>query len=518
MQDTKVGGLMARNAAVQLLGRVLYLLTRVALPPITLHFVGLAEYGIWSACFILVSYLGMSTFGVSNVYIHYVADYRAKGRMEDIGRLISTGLTFTLAVTALVLPAVWLAMPWLLALFGVPEALQGTAALLLFGTAAVMMADLSVGAFAYVLHGLQLLRVQTMIWIASFLLETVLAVVLLVQGWGILALLIAFALRYVFAILVQALVCLRALPGVRIRPGSVSREHMGLFLRFGGVMQVSGILATALYSLEKLVAGRLLGVSAVGLLDLAQKLPVMASQVFSSINAAALPAMSHLHAVGQHQEAAALYVRASRYNALLVGLPLGFLAPFAGPVMCAWIGEQHGTGDAPLLLAVAAVGFHLHTLTGPASALHQGAGRPQRQFVYLGVQIALAALALWWVWLAFGWSVVGVALAVGGARVLSSLVYGIYTDRLAAVPFGTYLRAVVLPGLIPYTVGFALSLIATDWLTPWYADRLALLGGLLLAGVVYGLATLAACLPLLDREERAFLIRRLPRGPRRAKP
>ena len=45
------------------------MLSRVGLPPIILSYVSLEEYGIWATCFIVISYLGMSTFGIANVYI-----------------------------------------------------------------------------------------------------------------------------------------------------------------------------------------------------------------------------------------------------------------------------------------------------------------------------------------------------------------------------------------------------------------------------------------------------------------
>jgi O-antigen/teichoic acid export membrane protein len=475
VEDAKtIGNLMAKNAAVQLLGRALYLITRVVMPPLTLHFVGLDEYGIWAASFILVSYLGMSTFGVSSVYTRYVADYRTQGRFDAIGELISTGLTVTLALTAVVLTLVWLAMPWLLTLFGVPAELQPTARIIFFGTAAIMMADLSIGAFAYVLHGLHLMWQNTLVWIASFLLETALAIILLFQGFGILSLLIAFGVRYAVAILAQVVLCLRALPNVRIRIGRISRVHLKLFFGFGGIMQLVGLFATALYSIEKVVAGRILGIASVGVLDLAQKFPVLASQVFSSITAASLPAMSHLYATGQKQEAAALYVRASRWNSLLVALPLGFLAAFSEPIMRAWIGLEQELGSTPLLLLIAAVGYQIHALTGPASALHQGAERPQRQFLYIGLQILLCAAGLTYVWQGPGWSLIGIALAVGLARVISSLIYGMYTDRLAGVPFGTYPVRVVLPGALPYLIGWLAYLLAGGWLTTLYPEPLPL--------------------------------------------
>ena len=41
-------------------GKLLYAATRVALPPLALAHMGLADYGLWAACFVLVGYIGMA--------------------------------------------------------------------------------------------------------------------------------------------------------------------------------------------------------------------------------------------------------------------------------------------------------------------------------------------------------------------------------------------------------------------------------------------------------------------------
>jgi hypothetical protein len=99
----------------------------------------------------------MGAFGVSNVYVRYVAVYAARGEQHRIGDLLSTGLTLVsmlwphLPGRGLVQPARITRCPVL-----VPEhhAVQ-TAFWLVFGTVAVFMLELSIGSFAYVLTGLQ---------------------------------------------------------------------------------------------------------------------------------------------------------------------------------------------------------------------------------------------------------------------------------------------------------------------------------------------------------------------------
>ena len=278
------GSSFFKNTLAQTAGRLLYLLTRVGLPPLILHFVSLEEYGLWSTCFLLISYVSMGAFGVSNVYIRYVAEYSIKGQYGSINGLVSTGLVLTFIFSILALGGVWLAMPLLLKGFNVAPELHETAQTLILGTLATMLLDMTLGAFAYVLHGLQKIAQQTLVWIISFLLETALIVTLLLSGFGVTSLLWAFFARYIFSTLVYVILCYRAIPGLQISLRLVKREFFGRFLHYGGVLQISGILSVFMYSIERVMAGYLTGLTAIAVLDLGQKFPVMASQVFSSMN------------------------------------------------------------------------------------------------------------------------------------------------------------------------------------------------------------------------------------------
>ena len=100
-------------------GKLLYAATRVALPPLALAHMGLSDYGLWSACFVLVGYLGMAASGFTLVYLRSTAQHHARGDVVAIGRLLSTGMLAMASLTLLLLAGLWLALPALLDLFKV---------------------------------------------------------------------------------------------------------------------------------------------------------------------------------------------------------------------------------------------------------------------------------------------------------------------------------------------------------------------------------------------------------------
>jgi O-antigen/teichoic acid export membrane protein len=498
--------LVSRNIFSSVGAKLLYLVTRFFLPPIILAYISLEEYGVWAMCFILIGYLGMSAFGVSNVYIRYVAQYHARGEEHRIGDLLSTGLTVVSLVGVVALALLWVGLPTLIEALSVSPELQTTAFVLIFGSAAIFVLELSWGAFAYVLTGLQRIVQQNQVWVGTFLLETLLVVVFLVAGFGVYGLLYAFAIRYLISISVNVLLCFRNLPGLRLSLRRFNRADLALFYRYGGIVQLSGFLGMFLRSIEKLIAGLFINVQATGLFDVAQKFPVMATSIPSSMNAVFLPATSYMHTQERRGELLELYLKGARYINLVTGFMMGFMAAFAAPLMVAWLGPNPEFALAPLILACFTLPFQLNVLTGPASNIYRGMGIPARELIYPLSQLALVIILVGGGFLLFGIDVVVITVAVALAMILSALIYMVYTNRFLALGQYRFMRDALLPGLWPYLTGFALYLLARPWVESVGDDRWGSVLLVLVAGIVYCVLQAAFLwLVQLDAGEKHFV-------------
>src|SRR5215469_16651506 len=98
--STTVRDALSRNVMASTAAYVGYVLTRFCIPPFVLAHISLEAYGLWSATFILVSYIGLSTMGLSGVYVKYVAEYAAKRDYHKANQLLSTGLCVSLPACA----------------------------------------------------------------------------------------------------------------------------------------------------------------------------------------------------------------------------------------------------------------------------------------------------------------------------------------------------------------------------------------------------------------------------------
>ena len=100
------------NVMFTIVARIVNMARGVCLVPFLLAHIGLEAYGIWTTIFILVTYVGLTTMGVSNVYIKYVAEFTARREYDKANALLSTGLAVTIPLCAALFACFFLGWNW----------------------------------------------------------------------------------------------------------------------------------------------------------------------------------------------------------------------------------------------------------------------------------------------------------------------------------------------------------------------------------------------------------------------
>ncbi|WP_353570582.1 hypothetical protein [Candidatus Albibeggiatoa sp. nov. BB20] len=496
--------LVSKNLLVSVLSKVFYLATRLFIPPLVLTHVGQAEYGIWAVCFVLISYLGLGAFGVSNVYIRYVAEYHARNELEKINGLISTGIVLVSSISLLLLCIFWFILPTLIVhVFNIPSTtpanpdtnLHQTAFILFYSTACIFLLELNVSAFMYILNGLQKITETSLILVGSAVLETLLTVLFLLLGFGIYALLIAFGIRYLVSIIVYTSLCFKTLPTLSIGLQHIRIEYLRLFYRFGSIVQLAGILGILTRSIDKILAASMIHIYAAGALELGAKFPLMAVTIPASMNSVFLPASSYMHSQKRQQEMLDMYVEGTRVMALLTGFIMGYLATFSIPLIMAWLGAW--TDYDTLTIACVMIFFtlpqQLHVLTGPGSAIFNGMNKPSLTLIYpllrLGLMLGLGSLAV--LFSIISWEelhLLDIVIVVNLATLIGALTYSAYINKKIGLSNLVFFEKVLLPSLIPYVTGFAIFWLLTFWDIDLYS-RLSAIEFIFVSGFLYTVLT-----------------------------
>lgn len=336
---------LATNALSGMVANVIYMVSRFLLTPFTLHYLSLAEFGLWALCFIILSYAGMGGFGVNSTYIRYSARYLAEGREKEISKLLSTGVAYMFAFSLLFMLALYLGMPLIIDRFHIEQAQQEMAVALFLGTAAVTSLELTLGGFRFIINGMHEFSKEKTVSIIGGLLEVGVIILLLMLGTGIKGLLYAFSFRVVIETIACWTIARRLLPSLQVSTKLISREHFKLFIGFGGKVQLLGIFSIFLTVIDRMFITAIAGLTAGGMFEIARKLPSTAGSISSSVFGPFLSTAAHHEGSWGEGKAHSAPERLTNYVVIALAaaaialVPLSLLPafPLAIPLAGPWI-------------------------------------------------------------------------------------------------------------------------------------------------------------------------------------
>ncbi|MEY4762703.1 MAG: hypothetical protein RLZZ200_2559 [Pseudomonadota bacterium] len=509
-----------RISLVVVLGaRILYILTRVGLPPVVLAHVGLAEYGLWAACFILVAWTGLGPTGVGLLLVRGVADAAAQRNLQLIGRRMAESMVLTAFLSAIVLGIVVLATPSLLSALKVDPSLAATARGVFIGTCAIVLVDACMSVPGLALQGLRRTSDEQLSWVTGFLVETVAIISLLTAGFGLMGMLAAFGLRTATTAALSTWRLRRLLPGLRFELSAGWLPRCRSMLRQGLVLQASQVSAIALTSIDRVIAGTTLGPTGTGLMDLGGKFSTTMGAFAAAVCGNITSQAAHHHATDDKAGLAAAAITGLRQITALMALAMPALVFLAGPLLAGWLGAREELAQVGPIMVAAALGANLLQLTGPVNAVLRTASRLRYEVGFHILRLACVAGGVGSVLALYGASATSIAAGMAIGSITATLAYLPFAYGKLGVPLGKWLRVTILPYCMGYaTAAFAGWIIALAWGVPFFSvepwarfgrqgDILALLAG----GAIHaGLQAIFVWNWVLDDTQRRGILARLP--------
>lgn len=253
-----------------------------------------------------------------------------------------------------------------------------------------------------------------------------------------------------------------------------------------GIITVN-IMAAVTHHADLAVVGRFLGTTALGLYQMASKVPETTVVVLLwAVSRVLFPAFAKMHAAGDSLRRP--YLTAARYiSALAIPAAVGLFLT-ARPVVLVFLGPKWV--DAAPILSALSIYVGLRALSTHAGDVLKATGRAQllaRLSVLKAILIVPALLA------GVRWGATGVALGLVTATAVSTLITLVVASRIIDVGL-TEIGAASLPSLAASAI---MAVPVVLWLR-WSGHLPAIVQ--LLAAVAIGAAVYAAALALLDRE------------------
>ncbi len=483
LAETSLSRKIIRNTLFNFIGRFWNLIVTLLLTPYIVSKLGTQAYGAWSLIFVVVSYLGVLDLGVGTSFVKYVAEYHVKKEYATLNGLLSTGFIFYLGLSVPVIAVAFLFGDDILRLFKIPTDLMREAYLVLVLAAAILSLSNAFSIFQGVIIGLQRMDVTNIIAFAVSVPNIVGTILLLHLGYGLRGLIANEALIFALTAILLMVVSFRLFPELKVHPSFCSRASLRKLVNYGAKVQVTQLADLASYQMGKVWLGFFVGLNSVTFFELGSKVALTGKRLSRVMISAVMPAASEIEAKQDEETLRQLYLRGSKYLAL-VASPLMLFLAFAAPLLVrAWMGP--GYELSVLVVQALSLGYLAHLLAGVGTAIIKGVGKPEYETQYtlllLFLEIVLGIALV--IKLGF----VGVLIATPLALTLSSLYFMVLFHRFLEMSLVQFARDVFLKPIVASLLAgmcfFVVYYVLSQFLL--LQGRMVCLGVLALGGLVF---------------------------------
>ncbi len=391
----------------------------------------------------IVGYLGLLDIGLGPTLVKKTAEHLAHGRSETdaLSRTVSTVFCIYLVLGIVVGAAILV-----IGIVGEHWFKIGTELMPAF-RAAVWLVGLQtaigfpMGVATGILGGLQDFHVMNAANIAANVLRTALSIVLLLAGYGLIALIVSgFAVSLANWLFTWVWVKTR-IPELTIDLREVNRSSIREVASFSWAMLLWSFAGYALHSVDRVLIGIFLPVATITTYEVGSRINQYSRNVLHSWLNTIMPAAASLHTQHETENIRALYIRATRYLLLgYVAVASGLLC-FGHSFITLWVGPDFNQSAKIMLLLVASSLVQSQTVVGHVMLAATGKLRLfcTLMAVYSVVSVLVEILFVW------RWGIVGAAAGVALTVVLVESAFAFSILRAFGISAISVLRRCHLP-------------------------------------------------------------------------
>ncbi len=442
--------ILIRNTLYNTLGKSWGIVLNLILVPFLLSYLGAERFGLWALVSVVTGYFGLLDLGFGASFVKFISEYRARSDPERINQVIRTGILYYAVTSLVVFLLAFPLVPRLERVFRIAPDLAAEARFVLIAGLVVLLVQNTLSIFPAVINGLQRMDVTNRwnILIASVRALGMAACILL--DYGLRGLMINQVIVAVLHGGGMMRLSYRELPGMRLRPWRLERGLFTRMFRFGLKVQISRMAQMISFQMDRVLVGVFFSVAAVAFYDLAIRISSAMRTLPLLVTSAIVPAASELKTKRNLGALKRLHLQGSRYLIFLSVPLVFFIVLHSRQIILAWVGP--GFERSVFVLRVLAVGYFLNLVSGTASTIALGMGRPDLEMRY-GIVMALMNLCLSIV-LIRTVGVYGAALGSAVSLGLCSFYFMVLFHRLIGQPFRSFLRLFLWPLSVSVPAGF----------------------------------------------------------------
>jgi len=401
---------MGRNTLFGMIEKFYRMAIKLVMVPVSLHFIGFAGYGIWEAIVSVVAYMTLGVGGAGSALQKYVAEATATSKYELASRRLSGGAFFILGMTCVILIPVFIWSDQIVSFLGLlPHVTPVDVSKVSIGSLdlgdkfslsirflAITMIFANFGMiYSSIIMGMHRIDLARIIDGVCTTVEAVIALILLIQGYGILALVIALAVAELSRSSLYFILSRRVAPQILLRPGKISRGILCETLQFAGSYQVYNCVQVGFYSLVPLLILKTMGSTVTGIFGVSRRLINIPGIISESALLPLLSGATLVYARKEWERFRKIFVKVVRFTVVVFLPSIVFLSVFSRPIFII-LSPKNGNVSIPeetqfIAMAIAILGLAMFfsAVSRVYTAMYRAGGGTYRDILLFLVKLAV---------------------------------------------------------------------------------------------------------------------------------
>jgi O-antigen/teichoic acid export membrane protein len=401
------GSLLARNAALNLVGSALPALAALVAVPILLRALGEVRFSVLVLAWTTLGYFSLFDLGIGRAVTHAVADRIGREQDEEIGTAIWMSLAILAPVGILGTALLFAGSPALASWLGIPPELRAEAVTSFRILAAAVPFAAAAGALRGALEAKQFFGVVNALRVPHGLITFLGPIATLPFSHSLVPAVAILTIGRAALCVAHLIVIAKKIPEFRRATSRWSAGIARSLLSFGGWTQVTYIVSPLMATLDRFVVGAVLGIGMVSYYAAPHEL-VTKMWLFTI---GVLPVFFSALATTARRDperTAMLFDRLLRLTVAVMFLPALLITLLAPDILRVWLGPLF-VARSTAVMQVLAIAVFVNCAGQGAYTLIQGLGRPDITGKYHLGELPVYAFVLWYLLPRYG--IMGAAMA-----------------------------------------------------------------------------------------------------------
>lgn len=462
--------------------------------PFVVRHLGNSAYGVWALVLQLTGYMGVVDVGLRSALVRFVSSAHAVSDQNQLNRLLSGATLIYGAMAPLSLLGGASIAVFALPHLNISPDFLGTAQKTLLIAALIIACDFLFATYHATLAGLSRWDIVNGVGIATLLARTVVIVLLLERGYGLVTLALIQLAANLTTYSVETVLVRRLLPKLRLVWSFPDWAWLRPVLAHSWYSLLLSLANRVNYQIDTIVIAIFLPVSEVTYYVIGLRLVEYFRDVLNSTTMIISPLVSSLEAVGESDRIIAMLVRGTKYSLLIAFLGIAGFLSLGTDFIRLWMGSPFALVSGKVLI-VLTLGLLASSSQFASSHVLFGVSKHRINVRWTTVESILnLAFSLL---LVRNLGIVGVA---AGTSIANLIVRGWFYPKAVLRGLSADWKRYVVHGIlpaIPPAVSFCVAVLLYKHYVPIRNFAEFILAGL------SGMLLFSLCLPFgLDREDR----------------